>query len=122
MLVAPEAFDANEQSFTASQEEEPAPPTPRFVVDKPVEGPRDPRVGNVLPQTTAENREVPPAEVTAPLASVQAELLVAPDPDSWRQEVASRVNSYRARAASTFTALSLIATEIRSAGAVVEPA
>lgn len=95
MLGDHEAYDASEQSFAASLEEKPAPPAPRFVVDRPVEGLSDSRTEDVPLQTAAGGRSIQPTEAAAPLASGQVELLAVPD--SWRQEVAARVNNYRAR-------------------------
>jgi uncharacterized RDD family membrane protein YckC len=106
-LIDPDAFDASEQRFAASIEEEPAPP--RFVVDSVPEASislDSSRQGN----GSAPGRSVPPApeeggglgaeekpETSEPQASLQADFLRPPDSDSWRGEVAARVNNYRAR-------------------------
>ena len=100
-LIDPEAYDASEQRFAASVEENPAPP--RFVADAmqepssgsnavdnstQVEGPQ-------LATPTADSTG--PPEPAAPNTSLQDELLGPQNSDSWRHEVADRVNNYRAR-------------------------
>jgi len=97
-LVDPEAYDASEQSFAASLELGSASPKPRFVVDGSGDGLNDSRAGDIPPQTAPAESSLEPAGPAVPLkSSGQAELLAVPDSDSWRQEVASRVNNYRAR-------------------------
>ena len=100
-LIDPEAYDASEQRFAASVEENPAPR--RFVADAmqepssgsnavdnstQVEGPQ-------LATPTADS--IGPPEPAAPNTSLQDELLGPQNSDSWRHEVADRVNNYRAR-------------------------
>ena len=100
-LIDPEAFDASEQRFAASVEENPVPP--RFVADAmqgpssdsnaddnspPVEGPQ---LATVNSESTAA------VELVAHSAALQTELLAPRNSDSWRNEVAARVNNYRAR-------------------------
>jgi uncharacterized RDD family membrane protein YckC len=102
-LIDPEAYDASEQRFAASVEEKPAPP--RFVPDDTVQQPSSqptagsPQAGgdDMLPANSV------PAEGSgfdagrALDAPLQTELLGTPESDSWRREVADRVNNYRAR-------------------------
>jgi uncharacterized RDD family membrane protein YckC len=100
-LVDPDEYDASEQRFAASVEETPAPP--RFVPDviprasinsggdseKPVVDPAPVE----SPHLEAEEK----SDIVMPPATFQSELLPTPDTDSWRGEVADRVNNYRAR-------------------------
>ena len=99
-LIDPEAYDASEQRFAASVEENPA---PRFVADA-LQGPssgsnavdNSPQVEG--PQLATPNADsTGPPEPAAPNTSLQAELLGPQNSDSWRHEVADRVNNYRAR-------------------------
>jgi uncharacterized RDD family membrane protein YckC len=102
-LIDPEAYDASEQHFAASVEEKPAPA--RFVPDDAVQEPSSkPTAGYVSPQAASDDRF--PANSSAagtegnrdaPDAPLQTELLGPPESDSWRREVADRVNNYRAR-------------------------
>jgi uncharacterized RDD family membrane protein YckC len=117
-LIDPEAYDASEQRFAASVEEKPAPP--RFVADvvpelmgismaggqsSEVEGSWD-EAGSETDKLTdapapAEGIAVAlegeePGDVAQP-GSLQTELLELQKSDSWRAEVADRVNNYRAR-------------------------
>jgi uncharacterized RDD family membrane protein YckC len=98
-LIDPEAYDASEQHFAASVEEKPA--MPRFVLevaqDSPVDstvvptGPmHDPTAGSA---TLTDTR----LETATPDTSTQSGLLAPPNSGSWRNEVAARVNKYRAR-------------------------
>jgi uncharacterized RDD family membrane protein YckC len=98
-LVDPEAYDASEQQFAASVET--VPTLKRFVLEEPPV----PSTGNpasegghaITPALgKAHGLENKPAEETPP-ASLQSDLLAAPDPDSWRREVAARMDNYRAR-------------------------
>jgi uncharacterized RDD family membrane protein YckC len=106
-LIDPEAYDASELRFAASVEEKSAPS--RFVLDAAQES-----------SSQAEGSESPPApepdgplvasaddgivttemgqDTTAPSPpALQTELLEPQESDSWRNEVAARVNNYRAR-------------------------
>ena len=120
-LVDPEAYDASEQRFAASVEEkveEKAVPR-RFVVDAVQEpqsnlaagdgsfhaegGGNEPRrEPDKLPDAPVPNEssglvvEMGP-ETVAPQPSLQSGLLRPQDPDSWRHEVAARVDHYRTR-------------------------
>ncbi len=96
-LIDPEAYDASEQQFAASLEHpvssgQPRSVLPRFIVED------DP------PQSTHGIEQ----ETPSPVSEMQAEAsdIAAPaegnpqspvDPDSWRREVAERLNHYRAR-------------------------
>jgi len=122
-LVDPEGYDASEQQFAASLEAKPARP-PQFVVEgneeslqlRPAGAPA--AVGDAAPapqkNALAEDPGQPSEVVSAPthgselcvetkpetVASkvlFQTELLETQDSDSWRREVAARVNKYRAR-------------------------
>jgi len=115
-LIDPEAYDASEQRFAASVEEKPA--SPRFVADvvsKPTSismaGDNSSRVegsSDELGQGPDELSAAPtPVEGTVALegelgavtraGSLQTELIELQRSDSWRAEVADRVNDYRAR-------------------------
>jgi uncharacterized RDD family membrane protein YckC len=110
-LIDPEAYDASEQCFAASVEEKTVPR--RFVVDG-VQGPQsNPAAGDGSThaedgrnETCREPDKLPGAsnesstliaKAVAPEPSLQTELLRPQDPDSWRHEVADRVDNYRAR-------------------------
>jgi uncharacterized RDD family membrane protein YckC len=114
-LIDPEAYDASEQRFAASVEENPTPA--RFVVDALQEPFSNSQTGEGASQSDGNEprREsdeplasLIPAEgnswitkmgldPVAPAASLQAELLGPQESGSWRNEVAARVNNYRAR-------------------------
>jgi uncharacterized RDD family membrane protein YckC len=112
-LIDPEAYDASEQRFAASVEEKSAPP--RFVLDAARESSGDLKAGGSPQAESGENEpgqepDTPPAtpesdisvtemrpEPTAIPSTLQTELLEPPVSDSWRNEVAARVNNYRAR-------------------------
>jgi uncharacterized RDD family membrane protein YckC len=100
-LVDPEAYDASEQQFAASVEAAPA--RQRFVLEE--EAPEASteklasEIGAVIPPALDEDHgsdQNARVEETDP-ASLQPDLLEASDPDSWRREVAARVDKYRAR-------------------------
>jgi uncharacterized RDD family membrane protein YckC len=116
MLIDPEAYDASEQRFAASIEEKPV--SPRFVVDavpvplanstagegsSPVAGDHNKcgKPGKLLtafdPPEESASGTAGNLETVVPHASLQADLLAPQDSDSWRREVADRVNNYRAR-------------------------
>jgi uncharacterized RDD family membrane protein YckC len=98
MLVDPEGYDASEQQFAASLDETP----PQLVARKDQsesEGKSevdDSVVGEALP-VLHESAIGESAIVTPPADAGQPQILQPPDPDSWRQEVAARLNNYRAR-------------------------
>jgi uncharacterized RDD family membrane protein YckC len=120
-LIDPEAYDASEQRFAASVEEKVEEKTVprRFVVDDVQESQRNPAAGDgsthaeddrdeacrepdKLPGAPAPNEdsglvvEMGP-ETATPEPTLQTELLRPQEPDSWRHEVAARVDNYRAR-------------------------
>jgi len=120
-LIDPEAYDASEQRFAASVEEKVEEKTVprRFVVDAAQEPQSNPAAGDgsshvegggnelggepdKLPGAPVPNEdsvlvvEMGPETVT-PEPSPQTELLRPQEPDSWRHEVAARVDNYRAR-------------------------
>jgi len=109
-LIDPEAYDASEQHFAASVEEKPVPP--RFVPDDTLQQPSSqPTSGEGSRQAGGDDMPAAdsvPAEgidlgterkleTVAQNAPIHPELLEAPDSDSWRRELADRVNHYRAR-------------------------
>jgi uncharacterized RDD family membrane protein YckC len=109
-LIDPEAYDASEQRFAASVEEKSAPP--RFVLDAAQESSANlkaegssPSSGKNIPAEAPEEPRSPESSSvitetgmeTAASPTLQAELLEPQDSDSWRHEVAARVNNYRAR-------------------------
>jgi len=97
-LIDPEPFDASEQRFAASVEEKTVPP--RFVVDA---ASSDSNAGDNSLQdggaklATVNSGSGEPSAAVAQSSSLQAELLAPQEADSWRHEVANRVNNYRAR-------------------------
>jgi uncharacterized RDD family membrane protein YckC len=104
-LIDPDPYDASEQEFAASIEEKSA--RAQFVVDQ-EEVPVETQAGGDSHSAlvTAEKAAQPGESVlqsargnsgaAAPETSLQPELLTLQDPDSWRREVAARVNHYRA--------------------------
>src|ERR1700732_5009701 len=96
-LVDPEAYDASEQRFAASVEEKPA--SAQFVVDGAQELSGDSNATDNLAEVerleSATANSV--SKRTLGGTSVQPELLAPPDSESWRQQVAARVNNYKAR-------------------------
>jgi uncharacterized RDD family membrane protein YckC len=125
MLVDPEAYDASEQQFAASLEETLAQSQPRFVVEgaERIEsagaslideqnteasvGRQDalqvPSENRILPaeqdvralSSLMQTRAMPETAETPAVPPVLAKLIQ--EDASWRQEVAARVNNYRAR-------------------------
>jgi uncharacterized RDD family membrane protein YckC len=120
-LIDPEAYDASEQRFAASVEENVGEKTVprRFVVDAVQEPQSNLAAGDgsshaedgrneacrepdKLPGAPAPNEdsglvvEMGP-ETVSPEPSLQTELRGPQEPDSWRHEVAARVDNYRAR-------------------------
>jgi uncharacterized RDD family membrane protein YckC len=92
-LIDPEAFDVSEQQFAASLEEKSVQPSPRFVFEnaEPPVGSAD--AGDSLPTgSQSEGRNEENADVAAHESPSQP-----PELDSWRREVAARVNHYRGR-------------------------
>lgn len=88
VLVGSEAYDASEQQFAASLGEK-----PRFVVEESCQVAQ-----NVVPDVTAEPRQECSRGLEAQVSAAEGRSSPAPDPgDSWRQEVAARVNRYRSR-------------------------
>ena len=97
-LIDPEAYDASEQQFAASMREASAPSGPRFIVEEDVPSgysSREDRASNTPSGGLQQEKEISETEVAdQPIRSNPPE---APAPDSWREEVAARVNHYRAR-------------------------
>jgi uncharacterized RDD family membrane protein YckC len=125
-LIDPEAYDASEQQFAASFEEVPVPPKPRFVVEgaervesagvslieeqgtevsivRPTSLPALsknrilPAEEDVRASSTVRTRPMPMIAETQGMPPLQGELIQPEDAASWRQELAARVNNYRAR-------------------------
>src|ERR1700686_3509025 len=92
-LIDPEAYDASEQSFAASLDEESE--SPKFVADTEQDCSSNHRATNELPSVNPPSRE--PLDPLTPSQSAQSEPVTPPDLDSWRNEVADRVSNYRAR-------------------------
>jgi len=92
-LVDPEAYDASEQSFAASLDV--ASVSHKFVADTGEDLSSNPTLANQSTSVNSSTHE--PQEALTPSQSAQSELLKAPDLGSWRNEVADRVNNYRAR-------------------------
>jgi uncharacterized RDD family membrane protein YckC len=116
-LIDPEAYDASEQRFAASVERKAAPP--RFVP----EAAREPASNSIAedglahaevddPNSSGDPEQLLTAldaseaigfsaernlETATPGAASKAELHQPQDSDTWRREVADRVNNYRAR-------------------------
>jgi uncharacterized RDD family membrane protein YckC len=88
-LIDPEAFDVSEQQFAASLEEKSA-PRPRFVLE---DSEADGAAASPGPNHTAAGEVVESSRENGSLADSSS----PPDPDSWRREVADRVNHYRGR-------------------------
>ncbi|MGB7584245.1 MAG: RDD family protein [Terriglobales bacterium] len=89
-LIDPEGFDVSEQRFAASLEENPVQPRTGFVP----EGAEDSRPA--LPVDGQPGAAAPGAETAAETHS-ETGVDDTPDPDSWRREVAARVNHYRGK-------------------------
>jgi uncharacterized RDD family membrane protein YckC len=82
-----EDYDFSEQQFAASLEDK-----PRFIVEEPVIQERE----TVAAEPVVTEQAVPQIEQDAP-SPVQPDLLSPPPNDSWREEVAARLNNYRSR-------------------------
>ena len=99
-LIDPEAYDASEQQFAASLEQpvsssQPRSLLPRFIVEDEV-----PERANRAEQEKFSPAMQMSAQIleTVEPARTEAGPDQAPvDPDSWRREVAERLNHYRAR-------------------------
>jgi uncharacterized RDD family membrane protein YckC len=94
-LIDPEGFDVSEQQFAASLEEKPPQPRPRFVLEN-QEPPANRTVADdgpsgTPPQNASLGSEVEPAVILDPSLRPMSEA------DSWRREVAARVNHYRGK-------------------------
>lgn len=97
-LIDPEAYDASEQTFAASLEQSVSDRPPRFVVESQEvsEVPAETALQSQLQEEelcAAETREQDAIAATPSAANSQA----APDPESWRREVAARLSHYRSR-------------------------
>jgi uncharacterized RDD family membrane protein YckC len=90
ILIDPEAYDASEQEFAASLED--PPPQPRFVVEPEQ---RTASASSALRVSENDASAVDVLPVPVPSLVLNAEL---PDNETrWRQEVAAKLNHYRAR-------------------------
>ena len=92
-LIDPEAFDVSEQQFAASLEEKSVQPSPRFVLEH-SESPARPAEANDSQPIGSQNegRNDESRAVGAPEKPGQPT-----EPDSWRREVAAKVNHYRGK-------------------------
>jgi uncharacterized RDD family membrane protein YckC len=91
--IDPEAFDVSKQEFAASREEKSAAQRPQFVVEGNDSSPA--LAGTGLNEDAGEN-------ATAPLGDEKGAVGLGSacqprDQDSWRREVAARVNHYRGK-------------------------
>jgi uncharacterized RDD family membrane protein YckC len=89
-LVDPEAYDASEQAFAISLDE-----APKFVADSEQDLSTGTTPVNQFASVLSSAHE--PLDPVSPNRSAQSEPVKSPDLDSWRNEVADRVNNYRAR-------------------------
>ena len=92
-LVDPEAYDASEQAFAISLDERSS--SPKFVADDVQDFSTMPTSVNKLTSVSSSAHEL--VDPVTPNQSAQSEPVKPPDLDSWRNEVADRVNNYRAR-------------------------
>ena len=103
-LIDAKAYDASEQQFAASLEKTSASPGPRFILEDYETS------GSTSREDSSDLQKEPPAAPDHGLSqerevsetgvadrSVQTGPPEPPAPDSWREELASRVNHYRAR-------------------------
>jgi uncharacterized RDD family membrane protein YckC len=108
-LIDPDAFDASEQQFAASLEQPSAPAKVNFILDTNEDSER-PVASSEIATTEFEveagqEPENPAADQIAgrepnqesSVGSAESVGGQTPDPDAWRNEVAARVNKYRAR-------------------------
>jgi len=94
-LIDPEAYDASEQTFAASLERTVLSRPTRFVVEEEAsEVPAETVPESQLQEQEARVAETQEAGAATPSA---ADVQAAPDPESWRREVAVRLSHYRAR-------------------------
>ena len=93
-LIDPEGFDVSEQQFAASLEEKPVQPRPRFVLEN--QEPANPTVPDDEPSGTQPQNVKLGSEVEPPVI-LDPSLRPASEADSWRREVAARVNHYRGK-------------------------
>jgi uncharacterized RDD family membrane protein YckC len=121
-LVDPEAYDASEQQFAASLEDTPAPQRPRFVVEEAGSTAESAalRIQSVDAERHPGEQHSPEADIAGSSKRNEAQQLeksafadgtiqetttpttpqldvLQVDPTEWRQEVAARLNKYRAR-------------------------
>jgi uncharacterized RDD family membrane protein YckC len=100
-LIDPEAFDVSEQRFAASLEEKPFQPQPRFVLEyaEPLASmlESDDDSAAAWNQDAAEEPTAESGGENTEAVTAQATLCQPPEADSWRREVAARVNHYRGK-------------------------
>jgi RDD family protein len=98
-FVDPEAFDASEEQFEASLQES---PRPKFIVEveKTTALPGPPPSANLREEHIADGGETDTAQVAVETATATS-VIGTPQSEAdfafWRQQVAARVDSYRAR-------------------------
>jgi uncharacterized RDD family membrane protein YckC len=102
-LIDPEAYDASEQQFAASLEKS---QQPRFVVEEQIQTAsstgengqsKDASLECRASSTVGSQNRALSGEQGTNDSSIQADVQEGQDPDRWRQEVATRLNNYRAR-------------------------
>ena len=101
VLIDPDAYDASEERFSASLEPAATLPVPQmqFVPDDnfapPPAAPAAQKLTLDAPSADASGADMEPGSLGETTPSPSATL--ADDPNSWKHEVAARLNSYRAR-------------------------
>jgi uncharacterized RDD family membrane protein YckC len=98
-LIDPEAFDVSEQQFAASLEEKSVHSQPQFVPDDvaPPVSLADDNSSPALPEHRSTKQVGGSGGESTETASLKSTHGLLPDPDSWRREVAARVNHYRGK-------------------------
>jgi len=97
VLVDPEPYEASEEQFSASLEQATNPPPPaRFIPDQPVS---DSPAPAEVPEVRAESEIVSSVPVAQTCDDDGSNSVATDEQDSgsWKDEVAARLNSYRAR-------------------------
>jgi uncharacterized RDD family membrane protein YckC len=98
-LIDPEAYDASEQRFAASLEQTALGGQPRSVIRRFIVEDEASESTHGIEQETpsgASEMQAETSDIAVPIPA-EADLQTPVDPDSWRREVAERLNHYRAR-------------------------
>src|SRR6266478_4511825 len=93
-LIDPEAYDASEQTFSASLEQTGSSRSPRFVVEE--ETSEEPAASVSLSRLQGRENFSEETQAVEAVAPAAGDIREAPDTESWRSEVAVRLNNYRA--------------------------